>query len=110
MKKSLLTVFVLLFWTAIFGQKTELRISLNSGLFSFSGQSAEKMTAINYSNSTNSGYTNNPYGSKTGLCYGLSANLKTISKQNIVLGLDVGYETLRSNVAINAANSIAAVG
>ena len=93
---------MLLFLTSAFGQKTEIRISLNSGLFSFSGPSGVKKSYINYNPATKFGYTNNPYGSKNGLCYGLSGNLKKITKRNLVLGLDLGYETLRSKVTIDA--------
>jgi hypothetical protein len=101
MKKLPLTFISLLFLTNIFGQKTEFRISLNSGLFKFAGQSAVKNSFINYSNSTNNGYTNNPYGSNVGLCYGLSGNLKRVTKYSLILGFDVGLETLRSKVLID---------
>jgi len=102
MQKTFLTLLTVLFLTNSFGQKTEFRIAFNSGLFSFSGQSAEKYSQINFSNSSNSGYTNNPYGSMAGLCYGLSGNLKRVTKKNLVLGLDMGYETLRSKIKISA--------
>jgi hypothetical protein len=101
MKKLPLTFISFLFLTNIFGQKTEFSVSLNSGLFKFTGQSAVRNSFINYSNSTNNGYTNNPYGSNVGLCYGLSANLKRVTKYNLILGFDVGLETLRSKVFID---------
>ena len=101
MQKTFLTLLTVLFLANAFGQKTEFRIAFNSGLFSFSGQSAEKYSQINFSNSTNSGYTNNPYGSMVGLCYGLSGNLKRVAKKNLVLGLDIGHETLRSKINIS---------
>jgi hypothetical protein len=100
MQKIFLTLLVTLFLTNVFGQKTEFRIAFNSGLFSFSGQSAEKYSQINFSDQTKSGYTNNPYGSMIGICYGLSGNVKRITKKNLNLGLDLGFETLRSKVNI----------
>ncbi|QKJ61910.1 outer membrane beta-barrel protein [Flavobacterium sp. M31R6] len=89
----------------IYGQKTELRVSLNSGLFSFSGQSAAENSQINlYDQSSNTGYTNDPYGSKNGFCYGVSLNLKRVTKSNVIYGIDFGYETLRSKVSIQSVN------
>ena len=44
--------------------------SLNSGLFSHTGKSAESTSFIDFDNFNNSGYTDNPFGSNVGLCYG----------------------------------------
>jgi len=82
-------------------QKTELKGSLNSGLFAFSGVSAQANTNINYDDLTKSGYTNNPYGSDVGLSYGLSLNIKRITRCNFIFGLDIGYEDLRSKILID---------
>lgn len=101
MKKLILTLTSVFFLTITYGQKTQFGVSINSGLFSFVGQSAESTSFINFSDQTNSGYTNNPYGSKSGFCYGLSGNIKRISKRNVIFGLDLGYEILRSKVTIN---------
>jgi len=100
MKKLILTITALLTLTIAHGQKTEYRISLNSGLFSFAGKSAEESTFINYSDQLQSGYINNPYGSKNGLCYGMSGNIQRVTKRNFILGLDLGYEILRSKISI----------
>ena len=98
-----LTLFIfLLFPIIVSAQKTIYRISLNSGLFSFAGKSAKNTSFINYSNLNNSGYTNSPYGSKAGLCYGLSANMIRATKTNFLMGLDIGYENLNSKVLIDA--------
>ena len=101
----LLFVFFIIFCFTLlknsFGQKTEFRIVLNSGLFSFSGQSAEAETFINYS-PFRSSYTNNPYGSKNGLCYGISVDLKRVNKNNLILGFDLGYEILRSKITVTS--------
>ena len=102
MKKLILTLTSVFLLTITYGQKTEFGVSLNSGLFSFAGQSAVSTSFINStSDQTNSGYTNNPYGSKNGLCYGFSGNIKRVSKRSFVFGLDMGYEVLRSKVSIN---------
>lgn len=104
MKKLFFAFVPFLFLTDTFGQKTEYSLSFNSGLFSFAGESAEKTSQINYSSNCwipeTGGYTNNPYGSKSGLSYGLSINAKRITKKRVVLGLGLGYETLRSRISI----------
>jgi hemolysin activation/secretion protein len=84
-----------------FAQKTETSISFNSGLFSFSGQSAEGATFVNYNSTTKSGYTNNSYGSNKALCYGFSLQRDHIASWNFILGFDLGYEVLRSKILID---------
>jgi hypothetical protein len=102
MQKSLITSLFLLALTTSWGQKTELEISLNSGLFSFAGPFATSTTSLNYDfGNKTGGYANNPYGTKAGLCAGLSANLKRITRRNLIWGLDLGFESLNSKVAIN---------
>lgn len=101
MLKILLTFIAIGSLTDSFGQKTEIGVSLNSGLFSFTGKSAESISFINYSDRTKSGYTNNPYGTKNGLCIGLSGIIKRVSKKKFILGFDLGYEVLRSKIDID---------
>ncbi len=95
-------IFLLLLYNYnAFGQNTEFGISLNSGLFSFQGPSAEKETSINYSDQKNKSYTNNPFGSKNAVDCGLSIYLQRINKKKFILGIDLGYENLRSKISIN---------
>jgi hypothetical protein len=82
-------------------QKNELGISVNSGLFSFSGASAQR-TSFLVGISPDQGYTNNPYGTQGGFCYGGSANLKHLTHKRFILGLDLGYETLKSEIGISS--------
>ncbi|RZJ52233.1 MAG: hypothetical protein EOO44_12460 [Flavobacterium sp.] len=103
MKNILTSLFFILILSNTYGQKNELRVSLDSGLFSFSGGSAEKTSSIN-AFSSDTGYTNNPYGAKNGLCYGISLNYKRVTKGNFVFGAGLGYENVSSKVAINAVN------
>lgn len=100
-QRAIFTIIALCFLNTSYGQKTEFRISLNSGLFSFAGKSAESVTSINYSEWLERGYTNNPYGSRGGLGIGLSGNLKRLSTNNSIIGIDLGYELLRSKIKIN---------
>ncbi|MDD4741422.1 MAG: hypothetical protein RBR47_03450 [Bacteroidales bacterium] len=101
MQKTLFTIVTLCLVSVSYGQTTEFRISLNSGLFSFAGEDAEYVSFINYNDRTESGNTNNPYGSKGGLGIGLSGNIKRVSKENFIFGADLGYELLRSKTKIN---------
>jgi len=105
MKKTVLTLAIVFILASVFGQRMEYRLSFNSGLFSFAGKSSGSTTFINsyIMNSSNAlnAYTNNPYGSKNGLCYGLSANVKRVTKINVVYGVDLGYEMLRSKTTVD---------
>lgn len=59
-------------------------------------------TFINLSSSPySSGYTNNPYGTKNGLCIGLSGDFRHLTKGNFISGVDFGFETLKSKVNID---------
>ncbi|HEY8897999.1 MAG TPA: hypothetical protein VIM79_24405 [Niastella sp.] len=101
MKRTVFTLVIFFTLINVFAQHTEYRISLNPGLFSFKGRSSESVSSINYTERLHTGYTNNPYGSKNGLGYGISGNVKRVGKRNLVFGIDLGYERLRSKVTIN---------
>jgi len=90
-----LLLFVSVIPLSIKAQQTEIRASLNSGFYSFRGDGAESVSRIN-----STVYTNNPYGSNGGLSYGLSFNIRKITKSNFILGADLGYEMLRSKVKL----------
>ena len=102
MKKEFIAIFLVVLSLNAFGQSTEYGINLNSGFFRYTGESAEKAEQINYNLDKEDGYTNNPYGSKYGLSYGISTNIRRITKSNLRLGIDLGYEILRSRIDINA--------
>jgi len=102
MMKHLILIFItLILLTNVFGQNTEFRASMNSGLFSYTGLSATGTSSIYCDKYTKSGFIDNPYGEKSGLCYGFSFNFKRLSRMDHFWGLDLGYEILRSNVSIN---------
>lgn len=46
-------------------------------------------------------YTNNPYGSRGGLSYGMSLDARKTTKGKFVFGADLGYEMLRSKVKLD---------
>jgi hypothetical protein len=74
-------------------QQLEIHANLNSGLYSYRGAGAESVSRINGAT-----YTNNPYGSKGGLSYGLSFNIRKVTRHHFIYGADLGYEMLRSRV------------
>ena len=102
MKKTIKILLLILSITKGFSQKTELKICLNSGLFSFSGESAEANSQFNLFSNSNSGYTNNPYGTKSGFSYGISLNLQRVNKVNLIIGINSGFQTNKSKITINS--------
>lgn len=111
MKKLLFTLFCSLFsLTQAFAQM-EFAVAFNSSLFSFGGKSAESKSFINVSDVANqSGYTNNPYGTKNGLGYGVSLNAKNVIAKHFLLGLDVGYEMMSSKIDITGISTFGPSG
>ena len=90
--KKLILILSFIYTSVSFSQKNELIISADRGLFSFDGKSATNNSVIilkDLSNS-NSGYTNNPFGTLNGICLGLSLNYKRITIKNTIYGLSFG--------------------
>src|SRR5699024_4587640 len=46
-------------------------------------------------------YTNNPYGSNKALSYGLALRIQRVTSGQSILGIQLGYEVLRSKMHIN---------
>ncbi len=99
-KKYLLFIFLISLFTSAYGQKTEFSLSFSSGLFNYSGSNAVRHASIT-SLGDNIGYVDNPFGALSGLSYGLTGNLKRIYKDGWLLGLDLGFERLRSEEFID---------
>jgi hypothetical protein len=107
MKKNKLIFLFIFITSSIFAQKTELKACLNSGLFSFSGESNISTSKINSNITPNLGersYTNNPYGSNKGIGLGISAAITRVTQRGFVFGADLGYEVLRSLITIDGIN------
>ena len=102
MKRILITLISIILLMQINAQQTEYSVKLNSGLFSFSGQSAQNTAFIVYNTTNDNAYTGNPYGSLGGLSYGMSGTVNRITKNNIIFGIDLGYEILKSKVNIDS--------
>jgi hypothetical protein len=102
MKKTLLTLYSLLFLTQLYAQNIELSVQANSGLFHYSGNSAVSTSTIYEGATPQQNYTNNPYGSKNGFSYGGDVQAQYVSKSGFIAGIQTSYEVLRSNMAINS--------
>ncbi|MEJ5961575.1 hypothetical protein [Pedobacter immunditicola] len=98
---SALILFILSTPIALKAQQLEVRGSLNSGFYSYSGNGAVSVSRIN-----GTSHTNNPYGSRGGLSYGLSLNIRKVTKSNFIFGADLGYEMLRSKVKLDYSDVI----
>lgn len=94
-------LFLVLIPLSSMAQQLEVSASLNSGFYSYRGSGATSVSRINFAS-----YTNNPYGSKGGLSYGLSLNIRKVNKSNFIFGADLGYEMLRSKVKLDYSDVI----
>jgi len=101
MKKSLLTLLLSFLLTQLFAQKFEISAQANSGLFHYSGISSAAVSSINEGSNDKLNYTNNPYGSKNAFSYGVDIQGQYICESGFIVGLEAGYEILRSKVDIN---------
>jgi hypothetical protein len=101
MKNTFTILLLILTLTKVYSQKTELKICLNTGLFSFTGNAATSYTQIYSAQPFFTGIIN-PYGKKSGVSGGLSLNLQRVLKENIIFGMNAGYQSNQSKVLINA--------
>ena len=106
MKKSLLVLFSFCIFSNAFAQKTEFRVALNSGLFSFGGGAAADQTSeiqfLSSNNTIQSEGLLNIHGKALNLFNGVSLNVTRVTKKDFIFGLDFGIESLKSNLEINS--------
>jgi hypothetical protein len=98
MKRSFF-IFLLLI-NAAYAQKWETQVKLSSGLFHFVGTGVDQTSFINQSDPPEYSSTNNPYGSKNGLCLGLVINFQRLTSYYFVYGLNVDWESLQSKAPL----------
>ena len=104
MKKRLLIIGLLLSSGArLYAQKLEVSVQANTGLFHFSGASATATTMVLQGSATGDpqNRANDPYGSKNGFSYGGSVQAQLVSKGGFIVGLQGGYELLRSKANVD---------
>lgn len=97
MKRILCLIVLIAASSASYGQRTEFSIQAGSGLFSYRGPNSVSETGLNAN-----GYffISNPYGRASGASYSLSGQIQSVTKRNLIYGIQVGYEQLTSRVAI----------
>lgn len=100
--RNIILIWITFLSTSLYGQKNEIKICLNSSLFSFSGKSAEAYSQFNLFENSNFGYTNNPYGSNSEISYGILLNLQRVTKNKIIYGVNSGFQTNTSKVLIKS--------
>ncbi|MFB0494419.1 hypothetical protein ABID99_000656 [Mucilaginibacter sp. OAE612] len=104
MKKYLLILAPLLIsGLQLRAQKLEVTVQANTGLFHFAGKSSSATTQVLQGSITGDpmNRANNPYGNKNGFSYGGSVQVQTVSKGGFIVGLQGGYELLRSKAEVN---------
>ena len=101
MRKWSLLLGLLLLGPTVYGQSMEYVVHLNAGLFSFAGTSVTQSSFIIVNNlPAGKNYTNNPYGSDMTWSYGLAFQAQYLTRRKTILGLQTGFESLRSRVDI----------
>lgn len=104
MKILVVLVLVTLKFTISDGQSNEISIHANSGFFSFGGPSSTESSFINISDvSSIPSYTDNPYGKSSGPSYGVAIQYQHRAKNNLIFGVQGGYEKLSSRTKLDAA-------
>lgn len=112
MKKYLLILApLMLSGLNLCAQKLEVTVQANTGLFHFAGKSTTATTQVLQGSITGDpmNRANNPYGNKNGFSYGGSVQVQTISKGGFIVGLQGGYELLRSKVEVDKYSPITTV-
>lgn len=102
MKKYLLVSIILQVFNHLYAQKTEMSFQAYSGLFHYAGSGAASTSAMIEGGQN---YTNNPFGSKNGFSYGIGTQAQHVGKGGFIIGLQAGYEILRSKVTITSYQS-----
>jgi hypothetical protein len=111
MKKLVLALFCCFGTAQLFAQKIEITAGLHTGFMHFAGKSTQSTSFIN---SFTSVYTNNTYGRNSGTGFGADVQAQLVLLKSFIIGVQGGYEALKSNIDINSINisdaSIAATG
>lgn len=98
--KRIFLVFAALFSLISYAQHTEIRVFLDSGLFSYAGDGATDSSEMEVNTNTHEGFVDNPYGTRSGLSYGLSIDARYVTEKKSIFGVSLGYQILRSTTDI----------
>lgn len=100
MKRGWIIVFAILLTNLSYAQKNEFSVQIHSGVtFLLGGEHTSVM--LRNESSGNNFYTNDPYGFYGAVSYGFSGQFQRITKSNLIFGVQVGVERLRSKVFID---------
>jgi len=99
MKKLLLIITCFFALQSLHAQSFEFSAHVNSGLFHYSGASTAAQSYIVVADPSGN-HTNNPYGNKNALSYGVALQEQFTSKGGFIIGLQGGYDILRSALDI----------
>ncbi|RYD73530.1 MAG: hypothetical protein EOP53_19945 [Sphingobacteriales bacterium] len=99
-------IFFLLFIfpISLFAQ-TEMTVGLGSGLFFFSGNYAVKKSNLFVDYESNTSYIGNPYGAIPGVNFNISQDVHYATKNGILLGVNLGFDYLRSITRLEQINT-----
>jgi hypothetical protein len=104
MRVIIISTILAILTTETFAQKTEFSVQFNSGLFSFGGMNSTDNSFINIGDGISVlNSTINPYGKQSGFSYGFGIQIQRVNVNNLVFGLQTGYESLTSKVTIDFA-------
>ncbi|RSK46874.1 hypothetical protein [Hymenobacter rigui] len=88
--------------TAAQAQQTEFSVQATSGYFGYRGESATNTSQLILSDVAQiPHYTNNPYGNRFTLSYGGAGQVQRVTAGGLLMGVQAGYEWLRSRVNID---------
>lgn len=102
MKKALLIFSIITTGFTAHAQKLELSVQANSGLFHYTGLSAESHSFFIQGSSQDLNYTNNPYGKNYAYSYGAGLKANWVANSGFIFGIQAGYEILRSKTTLTA--------
>ncbi|WP_026462068.1 outer membrane beta-barrel protein [Adhaeribacter aquaticus] len=90
----------------LLGQKTEVSLQGTTTFSAFGGANATRTSGMLVSGDGSDNYTNDPYGKYVGVGYGAAIQLQRVTQGRTILGLQTGYEVLRSRVKITSVYNI----
>jgi hypothetical protein len=103
MKNILRILFTIASAGDVFAQTTEYSVQVGSGLFSYGGKSAASATSVSISDVSSLPHdVHHVFGKKSGLSYGIYAQMQTITKKNYIRGVRLGFNRLSSKANVTS--------
>jgi hypothetical protein len=102
MRKIISIIIVLLYGASVAtAQKVEFSLGTSAGLFNFTGKSAASSSSVTEDYNGMGNHINNPLSTKSTINYGFSGQVQKVSASRFIIGLQAGYEVLRSKMSID---------